>query len=91
MKKLWAWLHDADYKTWIGHGLQGFLILAVADVTGLGIAAGVFATVVHFGLREAPGLVIAARAGGDTLKLRDGMFDLMAPIAGLALYAALFG
>ena len=90
MKKLWKWLHSKDYLTWIGHGLQGFLIVAVADVSGLGVGAGIFATVVHFGLREAPGLVIALNAG-NTSKLRDGMFDLMAPIAGLAIYALLLG
>ena len=90
MGKIWDWLHDADYKTWIGHGLQGFLIVLVADVTGLGVAAGVFAVLVHFVLREIPGMAIALKAG-DTLKLRDGLFDLMAPIAGMALYAALLG
>ncbi len=90
MKKLWAWLHSTDAITWAGHGLQGFLIVLVADKTGLGMAAGVFAVVVHFGLREAPGLVIAAKAG-DTLKLRDGLFDLMAPIAAIAIYAAILG
>ncbi len=90
MGKIWKWLHSKDYLTWIGHGLQGFVIVAVADVSGLGVGAGVFATIVHFGLREAPGLVIALKAG-DTPKLVDGLFDLMAPIAGLALYALLLG
>ena len=90
MSKLWAWLHDADWKTWAGHGAQGFIILLVADKTGLGVAAGVFATVVHFGLREAPGIYFAARAG-NTAKLRDGIIDLWAPIAAVALYALLLG
>jgi hypothetical protein len=89
MTKIWAWLHSSDAITWAGHGLQGFVIVLVADVTGLGVAAGVFAVVVHFGLRELPGLVQAAK--GDTKKFRDGLFDLMAPIFAVALYALLLG
>ena len=88
--KIWKWIHSKDYLTWIGHGLQGFIIPVVAVAIGLSVGAGVFAVIVHFTLREAPGLVIALKAG-DTPKLRDGMFDLMAPIAGLALYALLLG
>ena len=88
MNRVWAWLNDRDWKTWIGHGLQGLVIVAVADVTGLGVGAGVFAVGVHFGLREGPGLVIAA-AAGDTPKLRDGLFDLWTPFVGVALYALL--
>ena len=83
--KIWAWLHSKDWLTWIGHGLQGLAIVAVADVSGLGVGAGVFAVSVHFGLREGPGLVIAA-VGGDTAKLRDGLGDLWAPFVGVGLW-----
>ena len=88
--RIWDWLHDADWKTWAGHGLQGFLIVLVADVTSLGLNAGVFTVLVHFTLREAPGLAMALKAG-NTPALRDGLFDLIAPVAGLALYALLLG
>ncbi len=85
MSDIWAWLHDADWKTWLGHGLQGVAITAVADLSSLGLAAGVYTVLVHFALREAPGLIIAAKAG-KTDKLVDGVFDLLAPVAGIALW-----
>lgn len=87
--KIWAWLLDADWKTWVSRGAQGFLIVLVADVTGLGVNAGIYATVVHFGLREAPGIYFAGK-NGQTDKLVDGLADFFAPIVGLALYALLF-
>ena len=89
MGRIWQWLHATDAITWAGHGVQGFLIVLVAGGTGLGVGAGIFAVAVHFLLRELPGMVVAVRAG-NTLKLRDGLFDLMAPFAGVALYAVLF-
>lgn len=83
--RVWNWLHSKDYLTWIGHAVQALAIVAVADLTNLGLAAGIYATLVHFSLREGPGLVIAV-AQGDTPKLRDGLGDLFAPIAGIALW-----
>ena len=88
--KVWNWLHSSDALTWAGHGVQGFVIPMVAILIGLSMNAGVFAVLVHFTLREIPGIVFALK-NGETLILRDGLFDLFAPIVGLALYALLLG
>ena len=87
--KIWTWLHAKDWRTWLGHGLQGLLIPAVAVWLGLAFMAGVFAVLIHFVLREVPGIITALKAG-NTSKLRDGLFDLWAPAVGIALYALLF-
>lgn len=90
MDKVWTWLHAKDWRTWVGHGVQGFLITGIGGWTALGLGAGIYANVVHFGLREAPGIAIAAK-NGQTAKLTDGIFDLLAPVAGMALWAVFFG
>ena len=82
---LWNWLHATDLRTWLGHGLQGVAITGIADITSLGLAAGIYATILHFGLREAPGVVQAVQQG-NTSKLVDGLFDFFAPVAGIALW-----
>ena len=90
ISRIWDWLHSSDAITWASHGFQGFIIPIVAVTIGLSVEAGIFAVLVHFSLREIPGLIIALKAG-NTPALRDGLFDLMAPVAGIALYALLLG
>ncbi len=85
INKIWTWLHSSDALTWAGHGLQAIIIVAVADLTSLGLSAGIYATLIHFSLREGPGLVIAV-VWKDTQALIDGLGDLFAPIAGIALW-----
>ncbi len=87
MNRIWAWLHARNWRTWVGHGLQAFIIMAIGTA-GWGIGAGLFANAVHWPLREGPGIVKAVR-GGDTAKLVDGLGDLAGPMVGIALYALL--
>lgn len=83
--QVWNWLHDRDWKTWLGHLAQAVAIMLVGVPVG-GLSAGLYANSVHWGLREGPGIVQAVRAG-DTRKIIDGFGDLAGPLLGIALFA----
>lgn len=83
LRSAWAWAQDADWKTWVGHGLVGFLL---ALLFGPVFVAGAFV------YREVSDIV--NWWGGDRTrpfrdKLRDGFFDLWSPLVGAALAEAL--
>ena len=94
MEKVWQWLHSKDIYTWIGHGVLGFILAALF---GWQFVLGAFV------YREAsdlinwwadpepvtlPGMSYGKRPFMD--KLKDGFFDLWAPMAGAALAMILF-
>jgi hypothetical protein len=88
VKKIWHWLLDADWKTWLGHGIIGFAITAIA---GWQFTLGAFV------YREVSDLITWYFADSEwgkpafQDKLRDCFFDLWSPMAGAALAMILFG
>ena len=88
-----GWIMDANWKTWLGHGLLG------AAIAGLGIlwqqsANGiVFAVFIAFFYREVSDLINWKVAPEPKPKLnekvRDGFFDLVAPLIGAGIAGAL--
>lgn len=93
-REIWVKLHAQDWTTWIGHGLLGFLI----GLVGWQYVLGAFAYREASDLinwyadpREAAKNDAIYREGKGTFKrdvggkLKDGFFDLWAPLAGAAL------
>lgn len=83
--KIRAFLYSSDEITWVGHAVQGLLVMAVFAPT-VGRGAGMLALLYHAIAREIEGIYDAARHG-DTRKLRDGIFDAGAFFFGAAIYA----
>ena len=80
-------MYAKDYRTWIGHGLQGVLIAALCDWWGLSFGAAALVLGYHFLIRETEGII--RNIDGDKRKLIDGIMDLITPFIGLVLYIVL--
>lgn len=80
LKAIWQKLLSKDLYTWLGHGVMGFLLTLIA---GPAFTAGAFV------YREASDLIEwkfadpPKRKARD--KIKDGFFDLWAPLLGAAL------
>ena len=90
------WLYARDWRTWIGHGLLGFIIMAIGLMVGFGVNAAVWAVFVAFVYRELDDLLKWWGADKETRrpfgdKLKDGFLDLWSPLAGAVIAAVLFG
>lgn len=89
----WLW---QDWVTWVIHGLHGVWIVALYDVTGMGITGGVMASVLTFAFREVPGIVkngikyvkYFGMVGNNANRrlLIDGLMDFFSPLLGNGLY-----
>ena len=93
--RIWAWLHSKDSITWVGHGVLGFL-LTLAFGWQFTLGAFVYREVsdlVSWWADPAPVMPEGSSFGKRPFhaKLKDGFFDLWAPMAGAALALILFG
>lgn len=99
--KVWAWLHGADWRTWVGHGVIGFLLTAGV---GWQFTFGAFlyrelSDLINWWAdkREAwHGPLPYPTVSNDfkrplTDALKDGFFDIWSPLAGAAIALILFG
>jgi hypothetical protein len=96
LKTIKAWMYARDWRTWIGHGVLGFVFMAAGLLLGYSISAAAWAVLVAFLYREIGDLIgwfFEDKATRLTLhdKLRDGFFDLWAPLAGAAIASIFFG
>lgn len=101
LSDLWTRLHSTDVVTWIGHAVQGVLIFyfLLWATGGNDVAAGlaVFVAFLHreisdilsflYKTRDAPGL----RKSHLPDKLRDGFFDLFAPLVAVGIVRGIVG
>ena len=99
--KIWDWLHSRDLYTWIGHGILGF-VLTVVFGPAFTLGAFVYREVSDLLSWWADD---RARWWGPlpypldsqdykrpfAAKLKDGFFDLWAPLAGAAIALLIFG
>lgn len=75
-RAIYAWLHATDLRTWIGHGVQGFLLAFIHPAFAFGA----------FAHREVSDIL----AGKWTRqKRRDCVMDFIFPALGVALQQAL--
>jgi hypothetical protein len=85
--------NDADWKTWLGHGLLGALIAAVGVLWQLTPLAILYAVFAAFFYREASDLLNWRFAPEPkphlAKKIKDGFFDLVAPLIGAGIAGAL--
>ena len=93
---LWAWILDANWKTWIGHAVLGFLIAAVTLWIGFDRNTAGWTVFVAFIYREASDLLAWAVSDDPDKpalreKLMDGYFDLWSPLAGSVLAILIWG
>lgn len=77
-------LYSKDWITWIGHVVQGYLVMWIGDSTAIGQGPAFFALSYHGIAREGEGIYDSAAAGA-THDLRDGLFDLGSFFLGAAL------
>lgn len=95
LKYGFGWITDADWKTWVGHGLLGALVALVGFAAGVGPVGVGYAVFAAFFYREISDL--ASWASSDDpgkkplqAKLKDGFIDLWAPLAGAAIVGLFF-
>jgi len=91
---LWLWLLDADWKTWVSHGIIGFGLTAVF---GWQFTFGAFlyreaSDLINWWANPDPVMPEGSSYGKRPFqdKLKDGFFDLWSPLAGAALALILF-
>jgi hypothetical protein len=73
--------------SWVGHGIQGYVIAWVSDVYGADPVLAVAFTFYHFAVVEWRDWQKGAK---DTAALIDGLMDFAFPLMGVALYWLLY-
>ena len=102
MKRVWLYLSDKNWKTWIGHLVLGVAIFfAVAGMTllagGFNWAVAAAAASAYFFGREVTNLepyvmrYITEKERIPALKLVDGFFDFWTPMFAVIFLALLLG
>lgn len=87
IKQLESWIYAEDYRTWIGHGLQGVAWAFAFDLGGVNIHWANAVCTYHFGIREYNDYFGVANKDRSTKKKIDGVMDFISPYIGIALYA----
>lgn len=98
LKAVKTWLYARDWRTWIGHGLIGFCMAAITiwvwrGPSAVGIAG--WTVLWAFLYREFDDILKWKTKPPEERRpwreaIRDGFFDLWAPLAGAAIASILF-
>lgn len=85
--RLWNWLHSSNPSTWLGHGLQGFVVGAAywwltGDTWLIGAA---LCLLFAFGVREWPKFRTAF-GKRERVLLWDAVLDFVSPFIGAILF-----